>query len=518
MNPVKLRHDLTHPHLVVTEFDYNPTVQGIVKTIPGYKWWGIDGGPKHWSVPIEFGEALATSLERRNIPFIKSFREFVPTDLTKLPKAHAKARQFQTETAVQDLTVWSAFGINHEPGTGKSFTSIECLRFQGFTKAIIIAPAMVRKGWLEQFEEWWPDHPSVELVKDGTKSLEKAVAKAPAIYVTSYQLLDKLVAALPGDYVPEALVADELHYLSNYKAQQTVAAHRVAEKFPEARRYGLTGTLIRNHPHQMYGPLNWLWPHRWGSYTAFCERYCQKEIINTHDGRTFTKYFGVNEANAPELEKRLLSCMSRKTMKDIGLELPAFVPLEVEKDELDLADWVKTQIESGCQRVAVVCYHRDSVVKASQAIAKVATVIPVDGGETPEKRAQKLADARDYNGACVVVCTISSTKEGLNYLANFSRVLYLEMSNDLTEMRQHTKRFQRLTTREPVFVTFAYDEKTRHQSLQMKRKLQAQAALIAASQQEQDLESAFTKQTEFTQAEWLEALNEIVASETAGDV
>lgn len=69
-------------------------------------------------------------------------------------------------------------------------------------------------------------------------------------------------------------LADELQMLQNRKAGRTMAAAQLARLPNCEARWGLTGTLQRNTPKNLWQPLDFIQPDGWGGYWNFAKRYC----------------------------------------------------------------------------------------------------------------------------------------------------------------------------------------------------------------------------------------------------
>ncbi|NIN68347.1 MAG: hypothetical protein GTO63_27300, partial [Anaerolineae bacterium] len=183
--------------------------------------------------------------------------------------------------------------------------------------AVIVCPAMARKVWIKELARWWPGHPDVTLCDTGAK----ARAATSPLQVVSYGLLTHLP---PRKGVPAAIILDEIHYLMNPSSRRSKAVKDLCERYPDAFRAGMTGTIFTNQPSSAWNPLDTLWPGRAGTYFKWNKRYTDAY----HNGYGW-EFQGLNKDNADELRHRMQHMASRVTKADVSHLLPEFTTQNV---------------------------------------------------------------------------------------------------------------------------------------------------------------------------------------------
>ena len=156
---------------------------------------------------------------------------------------------------VKDLAIF------YEPGTGKTRTTIEILRYRykehaRVLKTLIVSPLIVTENWKHEFIKFCPEDSKVPRkvhVLEGTikeKSQRVREAFVDEILVVNYDAFiqpDFLAACLK--WLPEVLVLDESHRCKNTSSKRTKAITKLSVnmgKQPVCHRYLLTGTPITN--------------------------------------------------------------------------------------------------------------------------------------------------------------------------------------------------------------------------------------------------------------------------------
>jgi len=148
--------------------------------------------------------------------------------------------------------------LHHGMGSGKTLTTLalmlRCIAERQATRMLVCCPKAVMPAWQKQVSLWCPEV-RVVLLDGSTKAKkQKQLAAAladlsPVIIVINYESawrLDEL-ERLKWD----VLVWDEVHRLKAPSGAASRWAGRMTKKNPQARRYGLTGTLI---PHSILDP------------------------------------------------------------------------------------------------------------------------------------------------------------------------------------------------------------------------------------------------------------------------
>lgn len=517
---IDIQPNKARPYLLNVRFPYDPALVALVKSVPGATW--IPAG-KLWSIPAEFCDAFCKQANIPN-PIPKS------SNVVSLPTQFKSG--YQHEAAVRARYADTGFIFNFSPGLGKTAAVIETLRISNTTQALIIAPAMVRKTWQNEFKKWWPEASEhFYLISEGKRKTPSKAARiaqaklcglfgegvsgiSSAFVATSYGLLPSLQEILPVEFAPQAIILDEIHCLQDPKTKQFKEVQELISRYPEAKRYGLTGTLFTNGIINAWGPLSTIFPGRYGSRHNFGVRYCQ----SNHNGFGW-EYPGVDAEHLPELQWRLSLVSKRATELDAVGKMPVLSVDEIEEDDSwDLAEWVKQMLAAGDSRIAILTYNVDKAKLLGYELQKIAPTITLTGEVSSEDRTQALDDLSAHKGNAIVVATISSIKIGINGFANFPLVLFTDLSDNLEEVTQAVLRFRRKgSTLDRVRGFMLTNAVTRPKAMRLKRKIDAIASVIALGGAEATMQAAFKEQNTFTAQEWQDAINDILGSKTDDD-
>lgn len=175
--------------------------------------------------------------------------------------------------------------LNVGMGAGKTRTAIEILKefLLGLVspRVIVCCPKAVIDAWAKQMGLWWPEVRVLCLDKGSSAEKEDRVRAAladlsPLIVVVNYETAWRMPITEKTRWT--AIVYDEVHRLKAPSGAQGRWAARMGQKNPEAKRLGLSGTLIAHSPLDAWGvyramesPELTTFPR---TYTAFKARYC----------------------------------------------------------------------------------------------------------------------------------------------------------------------------------------------------------------------------------------------------
>lgn len=207
--------------------------------------------------------------------------------------------------------------IADEMGLGKTVQAIALARlFRHEWPLLVIAPPSMKLAWADELEKWLPDMDAscVHMVAHG-KDLGRI--STASITIVSYALLTQPAmqrAVLARKF--QVVIADEAHMLKNRKAKRTRA---VVPALKAAKRaILLTGTPALARPEELYVLLSALHPRRWGTFTAFATRYCDRRF------KPWLRVWDTSgHSNLGELHDRLKAVMIRRLKCDVLTELPA---------------------------------------------------------------------------------------------------------------------------------------------------------------------------------------------------
>lgn len=432
-----------------------------------------------------------------------------------------------------------------ETGLGKSRTAIECIKRTGAKRTLIVCPALVRTNWVSELDKWWEDHPPVGVInvtKERVKGLSKAKlvdrdeAYMADIQIVSYSLVDQV--DLPGY---DCVLLDEAHLLKSPSSKWSQACLNIVKANPSAAVFGLSATLAPNQPTDIFGPLNTIWPGRWGSLDRngkrsfkFCYRYAIAE-----QSKYGWKFYGVNPAYLDELKERLDTCVSRATKREYAHLLPAFdlkvlsvpgtdtaasslsdflfgtnhqsqIELALLKSTREKYKHVKTWVkETSAENICILTHLRDT----ARLIADDVKGICVTGDIPPDQRHVLINEAK--NRKLPLVATMHSVGIGIDLTA-FTDVLFAELYWRPETIIQALGRFSRLSSTMPASCSLLVLEGTIEEMIayNLLRKIDAINSLIDAGQGEASLAAALSGGSD---EEVLQSLFETVSNYVGGE-
>ena len=192
-------------------------------------------------------------------------------------------------------------------GLGKTVTALAYMDYQG-GRTLVVAPSNVTYKWKAECERWLPGR-SVEIVTKGKQQFP-----ASDVVILSYDLLKAYVETIVSFAKFDVLIADECHYVKNFKSQRTKSVKRVAS-VTDCQLY-LSGTPFTNRPSELFPILNMLHPEIYRNFFSFAKRYCGAELMNGY------WYYPNILTNGDELRERLSRVMIRHTKQESLKDLP----------------------------------------------------------------------------------------------------------------------------------------------------------------------------------------------------
>ncbi len=351
--------------------------------------------------------------------------------------------------------------LNFEMRVGKTPTAIETARKSGATSALIVCPAMVRRHWVHEFNEWWPDNPGVgEIIYGPTaklskpKTAERERAYIAPIKVVSYAAMKHAVELHSYD----AIVFDEGHYLGGFNKRKEVAFDLVNRYSPTALVQHLTGTLMPNSPEQFWHQATVLWPGRFGKLMEYRQRY----MLCEQNSGNFDVWRGLNPGMAEELRERIAGVSSRVTRRDIAHLIPPMDvrPLRVRGKHMRLAgaaneadvsrrlaaialDKVDRMVEWAAMQppgpMAVMVYHKHVAEMVGLKLRDKGYNVAVISGDLPTAKRLAALEVAKQAGA-TLVATMPSVGIGID-LSTFGNVLFAELAYRPETVLQAMSRF-----------------------------------------------------------------------------
>jgi SNF2 family DNA or RNA helicase len=186
-------------------------------------------------------------------------------------KMNFKLKPWQHQLdAIERAARFNHFALFFEMGTGKTLTSINCLRWKfsregRLLRTLIVGPPIVLENWQKELKLNSNINPKdiTVLYGPGAKRKESFLARAfefvenllrpkPHIFITNYETLTVMpeLFALIQKWEPEAIVWDEAHKLKSGTSSRTKAAIKLSDR--AKYRYILTGTPVLNSPMDLF--------------------------------------------------------------------------------------------------------------------------------------------------------------------------------------------------------------------------------------------------------------------------
>lgn len=242
-----------------------------------------------------------------------------------------------------DLALSGKRILGDVPGLGKTRTLLHAVQLSGAKNPLVICPAIVRSHWEREAAEMYAAGLGPEYIV--ARSYE---------YVTrgSTALMRQLFGA---KHPIDALVLDEAHYLKHAISQRTrliLGKNGYARRLPIV--FAATGTPIPKHPGEIWNLLYSLFPEVLldcgiPNRAEFMALFCVTRRFYVR-GKTIEKVVGVKNAGA--LKQLLDTVMTRRTVADVGIDVPPLdwqvVTLDAKGDDtIDVPDHIRVAIERG---------------------------------------------------------------------------------------------------------------------------------------------------------------------------
>lgn len=288
-------------------------------------------------------------------------------------------------------------------GSGKTVTAICTFTAPDALPALVVTMTHLTRQWEREIARFAPKlrvhrikktqpyefkDVRVELGPKGKRRVVTGNA-IPDVIVTSYSKLNGWADTLAG--MCRTVVFDEGAELRHDGTKKYEAAAAIAER---ARvRLSMTATPVFNYGAEIYNVISVIAPDQLGSRKEFFDEWCG----GAHDDRDNARKARVSDPVALGTYLREAGLMLRRTLKDIGRELPALtvVPHTVEADPesinrasadiAELAQRVLDRIGSPLER-AHAATELDWRLRQATGIAKAPAVadfvrVLVDAGE-----------------------------------------------------------------------------------------------------------------------------------------
>lgn len=280
--------------------------------------------------------------------------------------------------------------IGWERGLGKTLAACTLIEAAAALRVLVVCPNTAKDPvWRAELERFLP-YATVLVLPNEKRKRERMLAEMqrrrdwrdghrPVILVAHYEALaiidgpNKTGLKKLGEW--DLVVADEAHRIKNPKAKMTRALKRV----PARMKLALSGSVIQNHPEELFSPLQWLFPENYRSqWRDWNDRYLDY-VDNGYS--------------------RVCVGIKPERLEDLRRELGVFMVYRRKKDELDLPD--KTDqtllVELGPRQRRAYDQLRD------EAVARLddGTVVAATDGLALLTRLRQVATGLDVVGETV---------------------------------------------------------------------------------------------------------------------
>lgn len=396
--------------------------------------------------------------------------------------------------------------IAWERGLGKTLAACALIENTAASRTLIVCPNTAKEPdpWRSEVERFLPDH-QVLVLPNPKGRREKMVEwlkrdgdkLEPFILIVHYEAL----AIIGQDWKRlgqwDLIVTDEAHRLANPATKM----HRALMKVPAHMKLSMTGSMIQNHPEEIYGRLRWLFPQVYKSkwrdwnnrFLEYVESGYGKVLIGPNPARVdamrrelgvFTVYRRkADELDLPARTEQTLRVTLNKAQRRAYDELAKSYVATLDSGEtvvglepvvlLTRLRQVATGLELVSGEVAdsskldvavelirdnpddpFVCFSwfkPAAKALADRLAADGVGVHLVTGDTTHKQRAERIAAFQRGEGR-VFVGTISTLGESVN-LQRASQAIFLDRSWNPADNDQAADRIYRIGQENPVTIT-----------------------------------------------------------------
>ncbi len=394
-----------------------------------------------------------------------------------VPIAVKGLRAYQLE-AVRFLLDRKRAILGDAMGLGKSCTALTAARALA-SKTLIVCPSYVRGVWGSphgEIKKWWPDARRAMWLPAGTKASDRDGCWDEArICVIHYDILHAWVDILK-EWAPRTLILDEAHALMSEGSRRSQAVKQLANACEFV--WALTGTPLTNRPRDVWNVVDTVSPNRFGPFFGYGIRYCDAHKEAVTPTKTVWKFDGAS--NLEELHTRLSCFMLRRTVADVGLQLPpktrqiinVSVPAKAQlmpnagakamRESLDRAADAKIgdataligeHIAAGHRVVAFtwrksVAEHLVNTAKEEGHAAEL-----VHGGVSSLRRGLAIERAKAAKSGHVLAATIDSAGTGID-LTYADVCVFVELTYEPHKLLQAEARVHRFGQSKPVLIQY----------------------------------------------------------------
>ena len=318
---------------IFVSFNYKQSIVDIIRQVPERYW---DGKNKNWELSYDALSFLQEKLPNDKFNIIgepineKKFGEKLIEHKYEVPK-ELKTKMFQYQVdGYNELLNFDKYLLLYSQGLGKSITTIAVAlkrrEINNIKHCLIICGVNgLKYNWQNEIKQ----HTGMDSMILGNRKNKKGIWSTGSnadkledldninefFIITNVESLrnkeiKEKLKKLFDKHIIDMCIVDEIHKTKSPSSQQGKALLLIAKHIKYF--YGLTGTLIKNNPLDLYVPLKCV-GKEFANFTQFKSRYC------TFGG--FGDYQIVGYKHLDELQNKLNAVSLRKTKEDV-LDLP----------------------------------------------------------------------------------------------------------------------------------------------------------------------------------------------------
>lgn len=221
------------------------------------------------------------------------------------------------------------FYLRHDPGLGKSLTTILLAKALDYRSVCVVGPVISLGVWQSQIQKWWPEARGAIVRGDGGQSWRWMEPGACTFHITNYEQLRNaetsqrfLNVANVDRSKLDLLVLDEAQAIKSVSAQCTKAIQKIVGKFQHVLL--LSGTPAHS-PLDWYAQFKLVAPEDdyWGTQTF--TRYKQRVAHLGGPNQNWVQGFDQREVR--EAASHVLPYCHVATSSELNLPEPIWTPI-----------------------------------------------------------------------------------------------------------------------------------------------------------------------------------------------
>lgn len=164
-----------------------------------------------------------------------------------------------------------------EQRTGKTPSVCVALGERKPRRALVVCPATLLYVWKHEIEKW--SGLSAHVVE--STDFDFKAAPRDVVYIINYEKLrgtkkNQTIINNLVKWKPDAVIVDEAHRM---KSRDSLTFLNLRKLRRAEWKIALTGTPSTNHPWDVWGILNWLFPDIYTSYWGFINTYFEQTVL-----------------------------------------------------------------------------------------------------------------------------------------------------------------------------------------------------------------------------------------------